>query len=107
MNLTTANWTRAQGYYQRITRHYGAGPYYLATPELVIFHDPADGFGYWEPDLVWLNFAACESWHDVVSTLIHEFWHHHQGPERTDTEAYESEANAVAARDVGLFLEAK
>lgn len=105
MNLSITAWTRAHELYHRITEHYGAGPYYVISPELVVFHDTEDGYGYWSPETIWLNFAACTDWHDVVGTLIHEFCHHHQDPERMDTKVYETEANAVAARDAWLFLE--
>ena len=91
--------------YDRVMDHYGR-PIGREDwdPELVIYCDPEDGYGWYAYDEIGINVGICENWADIVGTLIHEVWHYQQGPDRDDEDAYEQEAAEVTARDLHLFL---
>ena len=96
MHLTTEHWTTANDIYDRITTHYGVPAWHDGdVPELVCFYDPEDCYGYWDEGRIWINFGCCETWEDVVGTMIHEWVHAWQ----------ELEADAVAKRDLHLFMD--
>ena len=106
MLLTVDVWCQAHEVFDGIVEHYGASVFHDDDPELVLYYDPADdSFGWHEDDRIGVNFAVCETWPEVVGTLIHEFWHHLQDPHRQDEADYEAEAEAVAADDLDMFLE--
>ena len=99
MTLTIKAHERATKTYWRIADHYGGD---LPAPYPVFYSDPDDGFGYWDTDCIWINFAW-STWEEIVGTMIHEYQHHIQPADMDEDEA-EAEADEVAARDLHLFL---
>lgn len=109
MRLTPKRWKRAHKTFARIVAHYGPSVYHQKRPglQLMLVYETnfkKVNFGWNLPGEVGVNFCRCEKWKEVVGTMIHEVWHHHQHPKRRDKKAYEKEANRVAARDLYRFL---
>ena len=104
MHLTLDRITKANEVLDAVVDYYGPSEYHDFTPELVCFHDPADHWGYCD-DKIYVNFARCRWWRDVVQTIIHEYTHHLQDPERRDEESYELECAEAEMRDFRRFLE--
>ena len=52
-----------------------------------------------------VNVFKCRDHVDLVGTMIHEYVHHLQDPERTDEKMYESEADAEANEHMEFFLD--
>lgn len=104
MYLTYDLWCEVHELYERVLDHYGRPIGNDEDPMLVIYCDPDDCYGWYAYDEIGINVGKCETWSDVVETVIHEVWHHIQGPDRDDEEAYEREANEVSSRDLHLFI---
>ena len=105
MHLTYDLWCETHELYQRIVDHYGVPVWWDVEPDLILYHDPDDGmYGWHEYGEIGVNYATCEDWSDVVGTLIHEYQHHHQDPERNDVKEYEREAQSISERDLHLFM---
>lgn len=107
MDLTYEAHRRAHVTFERILRRYGRSPFHEHRPRLVLIWEPdfdRVGYGWYQDGEVGVNFACCDDWVDVVGTLIHETWHHHQDPNRKDEKRYEKEAGDVVRRDLESFL---
>ena len=92
----------------KIAAFYGPSVDWGYLPYLSIYCDKKDDdCGWWwhkPPVVCGVNVANCDSLQDIVETMIEEYQHHLQDPERTDEEEYEAEAKAVAKRDAWMFL---
>jgi len=94
--------------YERIVEHYGVPLWWDDEPDLCLYYDPTENlYGWHTLGEIGVNLATCETWADIVGTLIHEYWHHMQKPNRKDQREYEAEASMVTKRDLHLFLNAE
>jgi len=108
MYLTYDHWTEAHEVYEQIHTYYGVPEWHDAEPDLVLYYDPDEGlYGWHQDEEIGVNFGTCETWADVVGTLLHEYWHHCQDPERMDLDEYEGEAEEVARRDLARFVKSE
>jgi hypothetical protein len=101
--------------YQEILAYYGPSPYKKnVLPKLVVYNDPGcECYGWCEWDAIGVNVYNCTTPELIVGTLIHEVWHLHQSPTwytryfqyyTVEDHPYELECNAVAERDLHLFI---
>lgn len=99
MILNQDHWDVAHDVMDELVERFGAGEYHDDPPVLVMLYDTgSECYGWYEPGVIVVNLSACLTWLDVIGTLVHEYCHHLQDPDREDEPAYEAEADAFCER---------
>lgn len=105
MYLTSEDHAWIGKIFKKIRKHYGKPKWEKKPLTLIPFYDPRyRAFAWYQYPRMGINFWACSFRIEVVGSLIHEYHHHLQDPDREDEDLYELEANYIAARDLHLFL---
>jgi len=104
MKLSDGHWDVAHDVLDELIERFGAGPYHDEPPRLRLLWDTKEPlYGWYDPGWISVNLAICESWEDVIGTIIHEYCHHLQDPDRTDRKTYEEEAARFTVKQMRLI----
>jgi len=106
MNLTYDVYCELQRIYSDVVDEYGIPLWHLelGEPELVLYFDPDDElYGWYLPGEIGVNLARCETMSVAVATVLHEYKHFLQEPDRKDQAEYEREAHEFE-RFTSLFF---
>ena len=121
MKLSYKRRKQVVGIFDQMIVHYGISKHTTEYPELIIIHDNnVDYMGSFEDETeeIVLNLAKCRTLKDAVSTMIHEYCHYMQPRKggwynryfktyKYEDHPYEVAADAMAVRDLHLFMPEK